>query len=269
MSAGRLGRLDEGRLAEIKQAGFVCIEIGLGRIRSEEDLTAMKAQAEQLRGAAEAAGIEIWSIHIPYGRDIDISLIDRESRDRAVEEIKAMITLCEYLQPKKLVIHASFEPVPAEEREQRLAMCKESLAALAMEAAEYEAQLAVECLPRTCLGNTSEEILELVEATEGLGVCCDTNHLLQETTEEFIRAVGEPISTLHIAEYDGVDERHWLPGHDEGVINWDEVIDSLVRSGYSGPFMFECAGTAAEKMATWGALKESYQEFRRNRKTGS
>ncbi|MFC1559117.1 TIM barrel protein, partial [Gemmatimonadota bacterium] len=92
--------------------------------------------------------------------------------------------------------------------------------------------------------------------------CCDTNHLLQETTEEFIRTVGGEISTLHVAEYDGIDERHWLPGHEKGVINWNEVIDSLVKSGYPGPFMFECAGTPAEKMATWNRLKEEYLAFR-------
>lgn len=261
MSSGRLGRLDEGRLVEIKQAGFECIEIGLGRIHSEEDLTVMKAQAEQLQQLAQAVGIDIWSIHIPYGRDIDISQIDRTGREKAIEEVKAMMTLCEYLQPAKLVIHASFEPVPEEEREQRLKLCKESLSVLTIMAAEYKAQLVVECLPRTCLGNTSREILELVEATEGLGVCCDTNHLLQETTEEFIRTVGARVSTLHIAEYDGVDERHWLPGHVEGVINWNEVIDGLVKSGYSGPFMFECAGTPAEKMAAWNKLKEDYLGF--------
>ena len=262
MSSGRLGRLDEERLDEIKQAGFEYIEIGLGRIHSEEDLAVMKTQAEQLQQLAQAVGIDIWSIHIPYGRDIDISQIDQSGRERAIEEVKAMMTLCEYLQPEKLVIHASFEPVPEEEREQRLKSCKESLSVLTVMAAEYKAQLVVECLPRTCLGNTSREILELVEATEGLEVCCDTNHLLQETTEEFIRTVGALVTTLHIAEYDGVDERHWLPGHDEGVINWNEVIDSLVKSGYSGPFMFECAGTPAEKMAAWNKLKENYLEVK-------
>jgi len=265
MSAGRLGRINEDQMYEIRRAGFDCIEIGLGRIRSEEDLETMSTQAALLKEAADEAGIDIWSIHIPYGRDIDISLIDSVGRERAVEEIKAMMTLCEHLHPEKLVIHASFEPVPAEEREQRLAMCEESLALLSKEAEQYEAQLVVECLPRTCLGNTSKEILALVEAVNGLGVCCDTNHLLQETTAEFIEAVGGWISTLHVAEYDGVDERHWLPGHDDGVIDWMKVIGNLVSSGYSGPFMFECAGTPAEKMAVWSELKADYQESMRNR----
>ncbi len=269
MSSGRLGRLDEERLVEVRDAGFDCIEIGLGRIRSEEDLTEMRTQAEQLHREATALGIDIWSIHIPYGRDIDISLIDQAALDKAVEEVKAMMTLCEYLQPEKLVIHASFEPVPAEERTQRYANCLESLVILSREAATYGAQLVVECLPRTCLGNTSGEILELISSVEDLGVCCDTNHLLQETTAEFIRAVGEQITTLHIAEYDGVDERHWLPGHDEGVIDWNAVIDGLVMSGYQGPFMFECAGTPAEKMATWERLKTEYLAFRETGGTGN
>jgi len=258
MSSGRLGRLDEARLVEVKEAGFDCIEIGIGRIRSEDDLNLMKEQAGELKQLADNHGIDIWSIHIPYGRDIDISLIDQADLEKAIEEVKAMMTLCEYLQPKKLVIHASFEPVPDEERAQRFASSIASLRILTEEAAARGAQLAVECLPRTCLGNTSGEILELLRSVPGLEVCCDTNHLLQETTEEFIRVIGAGVTTLHIADYDGIDERHWLPGHENGVIDWNAVIDSLVKSGYQGPFMFECAGTPAEKMATWERLKAEY-----------
>ena len=37
--------------------------------------------------------------------------------------------------------------------------------------------------------------------------------------------------------YDGVDERHWLPG--EGIVPWKEVVTTLMESGYRGPFLFE------------------------------
>jgi len=167
-----------------------------------------------------------------------------------------MISLCEYIKPEKLVIHASFEPVPENERAQRFEACKESLAVLVKTAAVYNARLTVECLPRTCLGNTSSEILDLINAIDGLEVCCDVNHLLQETPQEFIKRVGSPITTLHISDYDGVDERHWLPG--QGIINWNNVLDSLVNIEYQGPFMFESAGTAREKIEVWNKLKTDY-----------
>ena len=84
------------------------------------------------------------------------------------------------------------------------------------------------------------------------------NHLLQETSEEFIVRVGSRITTLHISDYDGIDERHWLPGVEKGVINWNNVVDSLVSIGYEGPFMFESAGTFEEKINCWNEMKEDY-----------
>ncbi len=94
----------------------------------------------------------------------------------------------------------------------------------------------------------------------GLTVCCDVNHLLQETTEAFIDAVGSSIVTLHICDYDGIDERHWLPG--KGIINWNKVLESLELAAYDGPFIFESAGTYQEKAATWLKLKKDYQAYK-------
>ncbi|MCP4709540.1 MAG: sugar phosphate isomerase/epimerase, partial [Planctomycetes bacterium] len=179
----------------------------------------------------------------------------------AVEELTRMISLCEYLHPEKLVVHPSYEmarDMQQDERLQRLSACKESFNILVAEAAKYDAKIAAECLPRTCIGNTSWEINEILDAVKGLEVCCDTNHLLQESTQDFIRNVGPRITTLHIAEYDGIDERHWLPGAEKGVINWNNVVGSLVSIGYKGPFMFESAGTLEEKMSCWHGMKENY-----------
>ncbi len=143
----------------------------------------------------------------------------------------------------------NFEPNPVEERETRLEACRRSLAVLSVEAETYEVELVIECLPRTCLGNSSEEILWLLEGNENLGVCCDVNHLLKETPEEFIQKVGTGITTLHISDYDGLDEKHWPPG--EGIIEWNLVLESLISIGYSGPFLFEYNDSPEKKAMVW------------------
>ena len=246
---------------ELNEAGFDCIEIGMGRIQSADDLAVMQEQAKELNKLAQETGVKIWSIHIPYGRSIDVSLVDPVARKAAVEELTRMISLCEYLHPEKLVVHPSYElsrDIQQDEREKRLEACKESFNILVKEAAKYNAKIAAECLPRTCIGNTSREINEILDAVESLEICCDVNHLLQETTQDFIRSVGSRITTLHISDYDGKDEKHWIPNDPRGIMNWNEVLDSLVEIGYKGPFLFECAGTIQEKADCWNEMKEKY-----------
>jgi sugar phosphate isomerase/epimerase len=131
-------------------------------------------------------------------------------------------------------------------------------------------QLALECLPRTCLGNTADELLQIVSAVgNDLGVCFDSNHLLKEKPEEFVAKTGSRIVTVHLSDFDGVDERHWLPG--TGIINWTEVVSELVKSGYQGPFMFEASkhkpesdGTVNPAKLTTPELYSSFEQIREN-----
>ena len=95
----------------------------------------------------------------------------------------------------------------------------------------------VEILPRTCLGRNSGEMLDLLSADPRLRACCDTNHLLTEDLPGFIRRLGDRVETLHVSDYDGKDEKHWLPG--EGVLPWPEVLAALAEVGYKGPWLYE------------------------------
>ncbi|MFC1477224.1 sugar phosphate isomerase/epimerase family protein [candidate division KSB1 bacterium] len=255
-SVSRLHNYSEADFVQLKQAGFDCIEMGLSGLEIDPPTEQTFEQCRTIYENTEKAGLNLWSIHIPYGRRWDISDPDKTRNAEIVARITELLKICEFLKPEKLVIHASFEPVPDNEREDRFAACRDALVILAQEASSYNAQLVVECLPRTCLGNTGAETLALIKDIGGLGVCCDVNHMLQETPEEYIRNVGSTITTLHISDYDGEDERHWLPG--EGIINWNNVIGNLVTAGYGGPFMFECRGTPEEKIECWEKLKNDY-----------
>ncbi len=114
---------------------------------------------------------------------------------------------------------------------------KESLFELAEAAHKNSAVVAVENLPRTCLGRSSEEICELIGTHPSLRVCFDTNHLLEEDFESFLDRVGERLVTVHISDYDRVNERHWMPG--EGVTDWSRLLSCLEGIGYGGAFMYE------------------------------
>ena len=54
---------------------------------------------------------------------------------------------------------------------------------------------------------------------------------------KFINELGSKIITLHVSDYDFVDEKHWLPY--EGNNDWVGIVTALENAGYEGPWMYE------------------------------
>ncbi len=254
-----LNRLTKNRSADEfvrwKQAGIDCVEIGPGRMDTAEAVAEIRRLSTQVRKWATSAGIEIWSVHVPFGKSLDISNPSEDQRQEVLRRLGGMLDAFAPLKAKKLIVHPSSEPIPPEERQVRIDTCRRSLDTLARRARKMNAQIALEALPRTCMGNTSREILAIVNGLDSVGICLDTNHVFQEKVDDFIRGVGPRIVTLHIADYDGKDEKHWLPG--KGVNDWTAIASALQETGYRGPFLFECQGTPEEKVAFWKQLRQA------------
>ncbi|MCQ2385407.1 MAG: sugar phosphate isomerase/epimerase [Clostridia bacterium] len=199
-----------------------------------------------LAKSCQSSGIELWSYHLPFlpFETNNIASLDREIRKKTVEEHSESIKKAVSFGMRNIVIHPSGEPNRPENRAEQLKGCKDCLAALA-EICEHEgAVLAVEDLPRTCLGNSSEELLDLLSCDDRLKICFDTNHILDEDLHHFAQAIAGKIQTVHISDYDFIDERHWLPG--EGKIDWKTLLADLDAANYRGPFLYE-VGFAPEK----------------------
>ena len=233
VSTASCGRLDREVFSSYKEAGIQALEISLSPERTES-LDA----GEVLRLSGET-GVEVWSFHLPFYpfETNNIASPDKDIRKNSVLLQSEYIKKAALTGAKIAVIHPSAEPNPENERAERLKCAKESLAYLADAASGSGMTLAVEDLPRTCLGNCAEEIKELISADGRLKVCFDTNHLLVGDNTEFVRALGEKIVTVHISDYDFSDERHWLPF--EGKNDWARIMAALDDAGYSGPFMYE------------------------------
>ena len=138
---------------------------------------------------------------------------------------------------------------------------KESLVILSDICAEYGARILVENLPRTCLGKDAGEIKELLSADERLRCVFDTNHLLGgRKPEDFAREIGDKIVSLHVSDYDGIDEKHWLPG--EGIVDWVALMDALDDIGYDGPFLYELGYTTPNTVSRTRELTP--EDFIRN-----
>ena len=186
---------------------------------------------------AEAYGVTVHSLHLPFSQAMDVSLNDPAARAGVVAFQSELMKRGAAAGIRMFVIHPSSEPIEDDERVHRMACAKESLAIMAELAESLGVVLAVEDLPRTCLGNCSDEMLELLAAHPALRSCLDTNHLLQENIATYIGRVGNRIVTTHVSDYDFVNERHWLPG--EGGQDFLAVLDALGKVDYKGLWMYE------------------------------
>ena len=135
-----------------------------------------------------------------------------------------------------LVVHPSSEPIEESNRVESMKRSKEFLFKLANLADMLGMKVAVENLPRTCLGRNAADMTELLEDPR-LYACFDTNHLLTESHTDFIKAIAGRMISTHVSDYDFINERHWLPG--EGKINWPELIETLEQTDYNGPWLYE------------------------------
>ena len=195
---------------------------------------------------AKENGITLWSYHLPFGigRGIDISHPDLNVA--SVELLSELIKKAADIGVEKMILHPSGEPIADDDRPERIKRAQDSLSKLAAVAAASGAVIAIEDLPRTCLGRNSSDMLALLSADDSLRSCFDTNHLLSEDPVEYIRKVGSKIITTHVSDYDFIDERHWLPG--EGRIDWSALTDALAEVNYQGAWMYELGFTNTKKI---------------------
>ena len=232
------GSLSAESLAELKECGIDAVEFSFSKARYYDEFDFVH-RAQEYADRVKAAGLEWWSLHLPFSRTLDITNLNDAERDEIVQINTEMILAAGKAGCKVAVLHPSSEPISDDVRPQRLAYSRENIIRLREACDSVGMELAVENLPRTCLCNRSAEMIELLRDTEA-GVVFDTNHSLAEENVAFLRALtdaGLEILSLHISDYDFVDERHRLPG--DGINDWKGILAELERVNYRGPLMYE------------------------------
>jgi len=250
-----LPRLTEEGFKMLRNSGISAIELSMSLEYHKQ------IKHKEVAELSRRYDIELWSYHLPFFpfEEIDISSLDDNVRQNTIELYTGLIQKASDIGINKFVVHPSGEPIEAEEREERIRYSMQSLDRLAEIAHRHGAVIAVEDLPRTCLGNTADEMLRLLEANDKLRVCFDTNHLLSDNNLNFIKKLSDKIVTLHVSDYDFIDEKHWLPG--EGMIDWSAIYSALKSIGYSGVWMYE-VGLRSKTLDRSRAL--TFEDFVRN-----
>jgi len=206
------------------------------------------------RTAFATAGVEPRTVHANFGGALDISSLDPAVRAAGMASFGVALDLAVRMDARMVVLHPSSEPIRDEDRAARMAQARRSIAAAAAMARDAGRQVAIELLPRTCLGRSAAELLALLDgvAPAAAGICLDVNHLMNAyaSLPDVVRSVGPRLLALHCSDYDGVDEKHWPPLR--GVIDWAAFLAALQAAGFTGPFHYEAAldgKTPAEKLA--------------------
>ena len=259
-SVSIIGNYAPESLAQVKDAGIKYIEVSINGFWRKKPAEEVYIRANHALNQIKKAGLKVWSVHLPFSSKMDISVTDTKKREANLRFFEEMIRLAGIFSPKYLVLHPGSDTVTDETtRSERLKCSRNSICRLALAAKEIGAVLCIENLPRTCPGRTAEEMDYLTAGIPNVGICFDTNHLLLGSHEDFIEKVGDRIMTLHISDYDGVDEKHWLPYHENSIIDWNALYKSLKRAGYRGVFMFEVTrknGTPEDLVKVFKRMKK-------------
>ena len=231
--------MNAGSFEALAAAGIRELELSSGAIAPYYEELDFPHRSAKIAALARKCGINISSLHLPFW---PFAEIDPASRDNAVRghafDIQAeLLGAAAEAGIRLAVIHPSAEPYRDEERFERLNFAKDTIARIAETAEAAGVALCLENLPRTCLCRDSEEMLYFLRQIPSLRVVFDTNHSLVEDNAHFIRALGGRIATLHVSDYDFIDEKHWLPL--EGKNDWEGIITALEETGYTGRFLYE------------------------------
>lgn len=227
--------IDANLFESYKKAGIDYMEVSMMQeLYPTADYKGMRKWADEYH-------INLWTFHLPFKPfdHIDISASDAKWRKESVAYIGEILKKAADVGFNKFILHSGgiTKRLTQKEVDDRLDYACESYAAMAEIAEREGGIICVENLPPVCVGKDIEEVKKLVSADERLRVCFDTNHLLPGDAGEFIRALGDKIVTLHVSDYDFVNERHWLPG--EGDQDFQSILSALKDIGYKGPWLYE------------------------------
>ena len=251
----KLSEITPGKMKYAKSVGIDYIEVsGLnGLFGGDRNLLFSKEkvfeQFKNVKKAADDAGIEIWSVHMPFGRHIDLSLPDERERKEVVALHKQVLEFCRVFQPAVILFHPSYY-LGLNEREIRKKQLIQSVLDLNPAVKSLDAVMVIENMlgyrlkkdekRENPLCRSVSETVEIMDRLpQSVYSAIDMNHI--KNPENLIRVMGKRLKSVHIADGDGEKECHYFPCSGEGKNNWTEILTALEEAEYNGPFMFECA----------------------------
>ena len=257
------------RMQYAKSLGIDYIELaGTGAVL-HKDLTvkgtvqAWKQKVDSIKTILDATGIRVWSIHMPFSQQLDLSLLDEDARQLVVQAQLQVADIFQRTKPQIILFHPSYY-LGLNEREERKTQLIKSVDELYKGLRKYRAQMVVENMlgPQLTVGQRERPLLRSVEECQEMfqhfpkkvGLAVDMCHIAHP--EKLLLAFGSRVKTLHVSDGNGKAELHYLPCNNLGENNWVAIFSALDQIGYKGVFMYECKYTDERE------LSDCYQTLR-------
>jgi sugar phosphate isomerase/epimerase len=230
-------------LGPIRESGISSLEICSSHDHLDyHDISTVKRAAREIA----KQGLEVFSFHAPFGKDIDISGIDTGQRARSLEEVLTAVEAAGIIGARYFVLHPGPEETrrpPAEKYLDRLLNASGSLERIAERCSRHGMLLALEnMLPHLLFGRLPDLfwMLGSLKARD-IGLCLDTGHaFLERVLYTEIERFSSHLLMIHAADNRGERDDHLPPG--KGHIDWGRVVKSLAGSGFTGPIILEISG---------------------------
>lgn len=270
VQSGGIFSLDdyEKGFATLEAHGFECVDLNIDNllpsdvIRKGEPGGMFEKSVEELfeyftpiRDSAKKHGIAITQMHGPFplwvdGRDGDMNPF-------LLEATKKAIAVADFLDCRNIVVHpinAQYIYSKEKERELNFALYR----ALMPTAQKYGVKICLENLFAGVNGRNVEgpcsdvseacSYIDALNAEAGekvFGFCLDIGHsnLYVRNLKEYIIALGDRLSILHIHDNDGNGDLHMIPySYIRGkapTIDWKGFVEGLRAINYKGDLCFE------------------------------
>lgn len=189
--------------------------------------------------------LKAYSIHAPFGPDLDLSSPDRDRRRLSMQEFLRVSEAAARLGVRRMVLHPGPDMplvLPQRERIERLRRAAESLGRVNHHCRELGLTLLLENpLPHLAFGS-GEDLLWLLQdlAGEDVGMCLDTGHAhLAGRLLTGIPHWAPYLRQAHVHDNRGVYDDHLPPGR--GQIDWSRVVGAWRQVHFTGPLILELA----------------------------
>ena len=241
---------DKNTFSAIKNAGIDCVEMA-GKFDDYVHKLGFLERAEECGQMVTDAGLELWSLHLPFGQCYDTSNLRDFERDYALAINTELIKAAARAGAKVCVLHASSSLFGEDEYKKRLPRANDAIKRMSKTANKVGVTLAVENQPKS-IPTRYPWLMEKLLHGSCAKLCYDANHSLYMPGLDYLDGciqLGMELATVHLSDYDFIDERHRMPG--DGINDWNALLSYFEKIGYKGPLMYEVSRKPADRDVTY------------------